>query len=129
MQILGIIIAAAACFGIGAIYYTVLSKPWLAAIGKSKDDIDPSDMSPYLITAIAQIICVGMMRHMFASAGVNTIGAGALAGAGVGAFIVGAWIFVNNAYEGKPLKLSLINTGYATLGLAAAGAVLGYFIP
>lgn len=127
MQFLAVIIAAAACFGVGAIYYSVLANPWLDAIGKTKAEIEGGSKMPYLIAMIAQIICVGMMQHIYLGANITTIGAGALAGAGVGAFIVGAWTFIHNAYEGKPIKLSLINTGYAVIGLAAAGAILGYF--
>lgn len=126
MQIISVLIAAAACWGIGAIYYSLLSNQWLSAIGKSKEEIQGGDMKPYIITLIAQIICVGMMRYMFNVSGISG-GAATLAGAGIGAFIVGAWIFVNNAFEGKPIKLSVINTGYAVLGLAAAGAILGFF--
>lgn len=128
MSILSVLIAAAACWGIGAIYYTVLSKAWLDALGKTKDEISGGSATPFIISLIAQIIAVGMMRHVFFMSGIDSIGAGTIAGAGVGAFLIGSWIFVNNAFENKSLKLSAINTGYSTLGMMAAGAVLGYFL-
>ncbi len=128
MWIWSVLIAAGACWGIGAIYYGVFSKSWLSAIGKTKEDIADGSMTPYLISLIAEIVAVTMMYHIFAATSINTIGAGALSGAGIGAFLVGAWIFINNAYEGHSIRLSIINAGYSTIGLGAAGAILGYFI-
>lgn len=128
MQIISVFIAAAACWGVGAIYYSVLANPWLKATNRTKEEVQNGSATPYIISLIAIIIATAMMRHIFASAGITTIGAGAIAGAGIGAFMVGAWIFINNAYEDKGFDLSLINTGYSTIGLASAGAVLGYFL-
>ncbi len=128
MQILSILLASAACFGIGAIYYSLLSKPWLDAIGKTKEEIQGGSATPYIISLIAQIVAIGLMRHIFHMANITSISAGFISGAALGAFIAGAWIFVNNAFEGKPLKLSLINTGYSTIGLGVAGLVLAFFL-
>ena len=127
MQYLSVILATIACWGLGAVYYNLLSKPWLKAIGKTEDEIDSSDFKPYIISFVAQLICIGVIDHIFARSGINSLMVGLIAGACIGAFIIGPWVFLHNAYEGKPMKLSVINSGYATLGLAAAGAVLGLF--
>ena len=46
---------------------------------------------------------------------------------GIGLFFISPWIMINNGYGGRPFKLTLIDGGYATLGCAAIGLVLGLF--
>ena len=73
------------------------------------------------------IVVAGMMRHMFAMAGIDGLGKGLISGLGVGLFFISPWIMINNAYGDRPFKLTLIDGGYATFGCAVIGAILGLF--
>jgi hypothetical protein len=73
------------------------------------------------------LLVAGMMRHIFGMVGIASPGAGLVAGLGIGLFFISPWIMINNAYEMRPFRLTLINGGYATFGCALMGLVLTLF--
>lgn len=130
MEIINVIVAAAAGWIFGAVWYMALSKPWVEASGvEVGDDGRPKDKSPtpFILSAIAMIIVAGMMRHIFGMAGIASVGKGLLAGLGIGLFFISPWIMINNAYAGRPFRLTVIDGGYAAFGCAIIGAVLSLF--
>lgn len=132
MDYIGIFAAAAAGFALGAIWYGVLASPWVKASGVEcgPDGKPKGGMSPviFIISFLIQLIVAGMMRHVFALSGIDTLGAGLLAGAGVGAFFISPWIALNNMYAMRPITLTAIDAGYATLACSAIGLVLTLFL-
>ncbi|KIC20508.1 DUF1761 domain-containing protein [Leisingera sp. ANG-Vp] len=131
MELVSVIAAAAAAFVLGAVYYGALAKPWVEAAGVECDETGKpkGGQSPaiFAMAFVLQLIVVGMMRHVFTLSGIDSLGAGLVGGAGVGLFFISPWIALNNMYGMRPVKLTLIDGGYATLACAAAGAVLGLF--
>ena len=81
----------------------------------------------YVMAFGLQLLVAGMMRHVFALSGIDSIFAGLVAGLGIGLFFITPWIALNNLYSQRPVTLTLIDGGYAALGCAAMGAVLGLF--
>ena len=127
---LAVIVAAAAAYAFGAAWYMTLSKQWIAASGIACDaDGKPANKSvtPFILSAIAMLVVAGMMRHMFAMAGIDGLGKGLVAGLGLGAFIALPWIVINYAYSDRPKELTMIDGGYAVAGCTIIGAVLGLF--
>lgn len=124
MEILSVLLAALGCYAAGAVYYMTLANSWMAASGRTMEDMDRNDKTPFIIAAITALISAGMMRHLLSMTGIDSVGKAALIGAGIGAFFVGSWIFLNNGYEGKSYKLSIINTGYAIIGLTLQAIML-----
>ncbi|WP_194097630.1 DUF1761 domain-containing protein [Marivivens aquimaris] len=128
MGILSVIVAAAAAWIFGAVWYMALSKPWLEASGIECDDNgkpkNGGSPMPFILSAIAMLIVAGMMRHLFMMSGIATLGAGIVSGLGIGAFFIAPWIMINNAYGMRPFKLTAIDSGYAIFGCAIIGAVL-----
>ena len=131
MEIVNVLAAAMAGYIFGAIWYMGLAKPWMAAAGIEADENGRpqggAGATPYVLSAIAMVLVAGMMRHIFAMAGMESLGAGLIGGLGIGLFFISPWIMINNAYEARPFKLTLINGGYATFGCAIMGAVLTIF--
>lgn len=131
MEFLSVIAAAAASFAVGAVWYMTLAEPWMqaAAIPRDADGQPEGGQDPkiFALTFVMQLLVAGMMRHIFTLSGIDSIGAGAVAGLGVGLFFISPWIVINNAYGMRPLRLSIIDGGYATLGCAVMGAVLTLF--
>mgnify|MGYP000111994896 CR=1 FL=1 len=130
MGYLAVFIAAVAGFAFGAIWYMALAKPWVTAAGIEVDaNGRPKNESatPYIMAAIAMLLVAGMMRHTFAASGVEGISAGAVSGLGIGLFFISPWIMINNAYGGRPFKLTLIDSGYATFGCMIMGLILTLF--
>lgn len=131
MELLSVVSAAAVSFAVGAVWYMVLAEPWMQAAqiprdaqGKPEGGQDPKI---FAMTFVLQLIVAGMMRHVFSLSGIDTIGSGLIAGAGVGLFFISPWIAINNAYGMRPVRLTLIDGGYATLGCAAMGLILTLF--
>ncbi|TCS66459.1 uncharacterized protein DUF1761 [Primorskyibacter sedentarius] len=131
MGILSVIVAAVAAFMFGAIWYGIWAKPWMQDTGIAVDaDGKPanrSDPKPYIISFVSVVIVAGMMRHTFALSGIDSFGGGVVAGFGIGAFLATPWIATNYGFTGKPMRLTLIDGGYATFGCLIIGAVLTLF--
>jgi len=131
METLNVLVATLAGFALGAVWYNLLSEPWMEAAGiaRGEDGKPEGGMQPTLLVFgfVMQLIVAGMMRHVFALGGIDTVGEGLVAGAGVGLFFITPWTALNNAYGGRPAKLTLIDGGYATLACAVIGVVLTLF--
>ena len=130
MEILNVLVAALAGWIFGAGWYMSLAKPWVEAAGIEVDENGrPTNDNPlpYILSAVAMILVAGMMRHVLAMAGIEGVGKAATTGFGIGLFFIAPWIMINNAYGGRPFKLTLIDSGYAVFGCAVIGAVLALF--
>jgi hypothetical protein len=128
MEILSVLAAAAAAWLFGAAWYMALSRPWLEAAaiecdekGRPKDNAGPT---PYILSAIAMVLVAGMMRHIIEQAQIDTVLKGIMVGGGIGLFMISPWIMINNAYVGRPFKLTVIDGGYAVFGSTIIGAIL-----
>ena len=127
MEILSVLAAAAVAFALGAVWYMVLAEPWMNAAKVPRDENgQPIGQSPKLfaLSFVLTLVVAGMMRHVFTLAGIDELAKGIVAGAGVGLFFISPWIGINNLYAMRPVRLTLIDGGYATLACAAMGLVL-----
>lgn len=131
MEIVNVIVAAAASYIFGAVWYMALAKPWMEAakieVGDDGRPLNASNPVPYITAFVAAIIVAGMMRHIFALSGIDTVGKGLVSGFGIGAFLVVPWIATHYGFGGKPRKLLLIDGAYATIGCTIIGTVLNLF--
>ena len=131
MEIINVLVAAIGGWAFGAVWYMTLSKPWMEAsgveVGEDGNPVNSSDPTPYIMSMVAMIIVAGMMRHTFGMAGIASVGKGLLAGLGIGLFFISPWIMINNAYGGRPFRLTIIDGGYATLGCGVIGLILTLF--
>jgi Protein of unknown function (DUF1761) len=131
MEIVNILVAAAGSWVFGAIWYMALSKPWLAASGIERDENGRpkggGSPMPFVLSAIAMVLVAGMMRYIFGLAEITTLTQGIVLGGGIGLVMISPWIMINNAYGMRPFKLTVIDSGYATIGCAIIGAVLVLF--
>lgn len=131
MGFLSVIVAAAASWVLGAAWYMTLSKPWLEAAGIACDENGKpkggGSPLPFVLSALCMLLVAGMMRHIFAGSGVDTVFKGLMGGLGIGLFFIAPWVMINNAYAMRPFKLTLIDGGYAVAGCAVIGVVLTLF--
>ena len=129
---ISVLLAALASFAIGAFWYGFFAKPWMADVGmKTGPDGKPEGgQNPvmFVVSFLLQLFVAGMMRHVFSSAGITGIFEGLVSGAGIGLFIITPWIAMNNMYGMRPIRLSLIDGGYAVAGCAAMGTILALFL-
>jgi hypothetical protein len=128
MGFLNVLAAAFGSWAFGAVWYMVLSKPWMRAASIQCDEngrpINGAGALPFALSALCMVIVAGFMRHIFATSGITTAGAGLISGLGIGAFFIAPWTMINNAYVNRPFMLTLIDGGYALFGCGIIGLLL-----
>lgn len=128
MQNLGILLAALAAYGFGAVWYMMLARHWVRAAGIPTDDsgqpINKGAPLPYVIAFASCLLVAGMMRFVFAQTGVSGWDEGLIGGLAIGLFFAVPWQATCYAFAGRPVALLLIDGGYAVGGCTLAGLVL-----
>ena len=118
---------------LGAAWYAAFAKPWMAGVGRTKKDIEamkgtPRQWYPYLISTGASILSVSTLALLISSLGINS----ALGGLSLGLLVATGFILAANgtnyAFEGRGLKLFLINGGYPLISHGASGLLLAIWI-
>jgi hypothetical protein len=129
MELLAVVVSAAAGFGVGAVWYSVLAKPWMAAVGLTKEEVQ-SDRNPlpFIIAGLAALLSAGMMRHVFVTSGISGFGAGLVTGLGFGLFIAAPWVLIHYGFAGRPKSLWCIDCGHTIAAFTVMGAVLGLYL-
>jgi hypothetical protein len=128
---LAVIIAALAAFGLGAVWYTILSRAWLKAIGKSEADLKaqrgPARAVPFAISIVALLIMAWMLAGLLGHLNDVNIRGGAISGFFIWIGFVITTMGVNHAFGGAKPMLTLIDGGYWLAVLILMGAVIGAF--
>lgn len=123
-----VILATVVSWGFGAGWYMVLAKQWTAAIGKTPEDINKADYTPYLWS----VLCLFIMAYFVALlTPALTQSLSVTNGLIVGAhmwlgFIITAMV-LNHRYEGAPWSRTFIDGGYLLAVLLIDGAIVGVF--
>jgi len=124
MNVLAILIAAAAGFAWGAAYYMTLSKQWLAAVGRTEPNKSPT---PFIISFVALVVMAwvlaGTVGHL--GPGQVTVKNGIISGLFLWAGFIATTVFVNNAYPGRKYSLSVIDSIHWLGVVVIQGAVIG----
>jgi uncharacterized membrane protein required for colicin V production len=129
MNYLAILLAAIASFLFGGAWYGALSQQWMAAVGKSKAEIDKSGMAvPMVLTFIALLVMAwvlaGVIGHL--GRGQVTVRNGIISGAFVWLGFVATTLMVNHAYQGAKRTLTLIDGAHWLGVLVIQGLVIGW---
>jgi len=127
MEYLNVVAAGVAVWIFGAIWYMSIAKQWMAAAGLTEEDVNQKDPLPYVVSLVGAILVAGMMRHILAGSGVDSVGKGLLTGLGLGLFVVSPWIVNNILYSTRDRRLIWMDCGYPVIGMAIMGAVLTLF--
>jgi hypothetical protein len=125
---LAILIAAVAGFAWGAAYYMTLSKQWLAAVGKTKEDMaGKRSPVPFILSFVGLLVMswvlAGLIGHL--GSGQVTAKNGIVSALFVWLGFVVTTVFVNNAYPGRRYSLSVIDSVHWLGALVIQGAIIG----
>lgn len=129
---LAVIIAAGAGWLVGAVWYSVLSKQWLAAQGKTtetaKQDAAGQSLPVLLIIVfVANLIMAVMLSGIMTHVGPFTVRSGMISGALIWFGFVVTAIATNYAFQGRKPMLTVIDGGYWLAVLLVVGGILGAF--
>jgi len=126
---LAITIAALAGFGLGMVWYMILAKPWMRAVGKTQADRPQSAAQVLLFatTFVALFVMALMLAGLMGHIGDITVRGGVISGFFVWLGFVITTMGVNHAFGGAKPMLTLIDGGYWLAVLVIQGAVIGAF--
>ena len=124
-----VIIATLAGFGLGMVWYMVLSKPWMDAVGKTESDMPrgPAQVVPFAIAITALFVMALMLAGLMGHIGDVTIRGGVISAFFVWLGFVITTMGVNHAFSGAKPILTVIDGGYWLGVLLIQGAVIGAF--
>ncbi len=128
MNYWAIIAAAVAGFLFGGVYYGLLSRQWLAAIGKTMEEVQETGMAvPMAISALCLLVMAwvlaGVIGHL--GPGQVTMRNGLISGAFCWLGFVVTTVATNHAYGGARRSLTLIDSGHWLGVMLIQGAVIG----
>jgi hypothetical protein len=131
---LAILTAAVAGWLFGAVWYTLLAKPWQQAAGVTAGKIKqaqktPAFYVPFVVAFLAQIVMAWILAGLIAHLGPGqfTVRNGIISGAFVWLGFVITTMAVNNGFAGRNWRLLLIDGGHWLAVLLLMGAILGAF--
>ena len=131
---LAIILAAIAAWIGGAVYYGVLSKPWMAAQGKTLEQFNAEGAAksalaryaPFVLSFLAEIGMAWVLAGMVGHLGSVTIRTAVISALFVWAGFMLTTMLVNNAFGGRRYMLTLIDSGHWLLVMVLMGLVIGW---
>ena len=116
--------AGVATWIFGAIWYMAIAKGWMEASGLTEEDTRNTGPMPYIVSLIGAIVVAGMLRHIMAQAGIDTLVKALMTGLGLGAFIVSPWLINNVLYGQRDRRLIWMDCGYPIIGMGIMAVVL-----
>ena len=114
---------------LGAAWYSGLAKPWMAEVGLTSDDMEamkgtPRQWYPYVLAVGAAVGFTLVLALLAQGLGADSAGEGL----GLGLLAAIGFVFTSNAinyaFEGRSLKLFLINGGYPLISYSVIGILL-----
>ena len=129
---LAVLVAAVAAWVLGAVWYTTLSQPWLAAQGKTKADMKPpaskaAAFGPFVLVFVAELIMAWMLAGILGHLGTLNVKDGVISGAACWFGFVLTTIGTNYVFQMRKGMLIVIDAGYWLVVLVIIGAILGAF--
>jgi len=122
---LGIVAGAIVFFAWGAIWFTVFSAQWIAAVGKTKEEVAAAGFWPYVISFVAGLLVSYCFDNMLWHYERGNASKGAQVGFLTGVCIFLAMLANLSSFEVRPIALMLIDGGYGVIGFVITGAVVG----
>ena len=132
LNYIAIAVAAIASFAFGSVYYMTLAKRWMAALGKSEEQVRADGgMKPsvFILTAIAQLVMAWVLAGIIGHLGTGQVTPvnGLISGAFVWFGFVLTTQLVNHGYQGARKSLTLIDCGHWLGVLLVQGLIIGLF--
>jgi hypothetical protein len=125
---LAVVLATVASMALGFGWYTALANQWLAAQGKTKEQINAADWTPYAWSVVVQLVMAYFIALLTpAIFGSTNVVNGLLCGAHMWLGFVITSMILNHRYQQAKWSLTLIDGGYLLGVLLLQGVVIGLF--
>jgi hypothetical protein len=122
-----ILVSGIAYWLVQAVWYTLLSKQWVVAMGAAIAEMKQQGDTPipYIGSLVCDLIVACVMAWIIARVGYQSAAKGAAVGAMLALGIVSTILLTNYLFEQRPISLFLINSGAPFLGMTLMGMILG----
>lgn len=125
---IAVLVAGVASFAFGAAYYMSLSKPWMAAVGKTEAEVEANNNPMVFVVAIvAQLVMAYTMARVMLWQGDMSIGAGISIAITLWVGLIVASMAVNHGFQGAKRSLTLIDSGHWLGVLLVQSVVIALF--
>jgi hypothetical protein len=132
---LAVVTATVAAWFFGALWYTTLAKPWIAALGKTMEQLKAegqtrsrfANLFPFILSFIAEFIMAIMLYGIMTHTGLFSLRAGVISGVLIWTGFVITTMAVNNAYPMRKAMLTVIDGAHWLGVLLIMGAIIGVF--
>jgi hypothetical protein len=131
---LAIVLAAVAAWLFGGLYYTALSRPWLAAMGKTMEQCQAEMASksglakaiPFVLVFVAELVMAWVLYGIMVHIKTFSIRAGLITAAICWLGFVLTTIASNNAFAGRKPMLTVIDSIGWLGAMLLMGTVIGW---
>lgn len=107
-----VIVATIAAFVLGGLWYgPLLGQQWLAAMGKTEDEIEPTP-TPFVVSFFTALLTTVVLAALIKSLGLNGWVDGLAIGLLTGLGFIATAMASDSAFCGWGLRLFLIQAGY-----------------
>jgi hypothetical protein len=127
INFLAVLVAAVAGWLVGAVWYGVLGRQWMAALGRAEDTRRSIPVTPMIIAFIALIVMATMLAGLIGHLGPVNAERGVVSGVLVWFGFVITTIAVGNAFQQRKPMLTIIDGGHWLAVLVVQGAIIGAF--
>jgi hypothetical protein len=126
---IAVVVAAVASMALGAVWYMVLAKQWMAALGKTRDQVAMgSSVTPFIIAFVMELVMAySLALFVPRLMGATTVSNGLIVGFHVWLGFVITSMIINHRYQGNKWSLTAIDGGYLLGVLLVQGVVIGLF--
>ncbi len=123
--IVGIIINQA----IGAAWYSALGKPWMAGVGLTMEDVEAMKGTarqwyPFVVAAVSALVFTLGLAVVIQGMGAEGVVDGLILGLVAAIGFIATSYATTYSFEGRSLKIFLINTGYPVISYGIIGVLL-----
>ncbi len=133
MQIMGfnvvaVAVAAVAGFAFGAIYYTVLGKQWMDAVGLAEEDVQKRSPVPFIVSFVGLLVLGCVLSWHFSQQGGSVSSSYAIHSSLILWFgLIVTSTATNNAFQQSKPKLTVIDSLHWLGVLVIQGLVISAF--
>ena len=122
-----VIVAAILYWLLGALWFgVVFGNQWMALEGFKPETLKTMNTTiPYVVSMLLNLVIAFILALVCATQKADSLVKGAQTGILLGVGFVATTTLTTYLYEGRPMNLFLINTGYPVVGMALMGAVIG----
>jgi|SRR6185312_13233494 len=133
VNILSIVVAAAAAWIFGGIYYTALSRQWIAAQGKTLEQCKAEQAgksglaktAPFIIVFVSEVIMAWVLYGILFHLNMFTLRGGVISAAFCWLGFVVTTVASNNAFGARRPMLTVIDSIAWLVAMLLMGAIIG----